>query len=120
MLISSLAVAAGGFLGAISRYTIAIGMSRIPLLSFPWATLIVNVAGSFLIGGLTGSLWIHSTAGLAFGTGFLGAFTTLATFKLEVWKLILDKQLGKAAGYVAITYIIGVTAAYAGFRLGSQ
>lgn len=118
MLLSSLAVAAGGFVGAVSRYAIAIGMKRVPLLTFPWATFIVNFTGSFLIGGLISSVWLHSIAGLAFGTGFLGAYTTFATFKLEVWKLIMEKRAGKAGGYLIITYFTGIIAASAGFMLG--
>jgi fluoride ion exporter CrcB/FEX len=49
-----LAVAAGGSLGSVARYLVAIGFGRLLGSKFPWGTLFINVSGSFLIGLFVG------------------------------------------------------------------
>jgi CrcB protein len=45
-----LAVAVGGAIGSVARYLVGIGSTKLFGLAFPWGTLIINIAGSFLIG----------------------------------------------------------------------
>ena len=83
-----LAVAAGGALGAVGRYLVMSQVGHWLGSGFPFATLVVNVAGSFLLG-----LLIEASA-LAWSpapelrallvVGVLGAFTTFSTFSLDV------------------------------------
>ena len=59
------AVAAGGALGSVARYLVGIGSGKLFGTDFPWGTLIINVAGSFLIGafaGLIAARWDLSQA----------------------------------------------------------
>lgn len=78
-------IAFGGFLGAISRYTIS--SSTIS----PNGTLIVNVMGSLLLGMMMYDYeylgYISQRTRLAFGTGFMGSFTTFSTFAVESYTL---------------------------------
>lgn len=102
-----IAVAAGGALGASARH----GVGRIALRAFgpdfPWATVIVNIAGSTLMGLFIGALVARSgtpeTARAFFAVGFLGAFTTMSTFSLDVVTLFERKAYAAAGGYAALS-----------------
>ncbi|MFB6169263.1 MAG: CrcB family protein [Haloferacaceae archaeon] len=87
------AVAVGGALGATSRF----GVGRL-LAAHPgrYATLAVNVAGSFALGVVVfGGL--DSTAALLFGTGFCGAFTTFSSFSVQTVDLWRDGRRAASA-----------------------
>ncbi len=85
----------GAAVGAGLRYWIGLLLSG---WSGGYATLAVNVLGSFLIGGLYGSasgrLW------LMMGIGFCGSLTTFSTFSWEVWELIRQHHYGRVIAYV--------------------
>ncbi len=86
-----LAVGAGGFIGAISRFYISTEVIKIFPDSIPMSTLFVNVTGSFLMGLLT-AIFLHFTPSevlKGFLTiGFLGALTTYSTFAMESYTLL--------------------------------
>lgn len=82
------AVAAGGALGAVTRYGVAQWLSHAAHKGeFPWATLLVNVVGTAILATLAGLSWsergLSPTANLLLGTGFCGALTTFSTFSVE-------------------------------------
>ncbi len=111
-------VGVGGFFGAICRFLLSQKWNR-PLPHFPYGTLVVNLAGAFLLGGLVGSslsekwLWL-------FGTGFLGAFTTFSTFSWETLQLFQHKQWRKFFLYLFLTYTLGILFALLGFLAGES
>lgn len=76
----------GGGLGSVVRYLLTRMMSS-PHLTFPWGTLTVNIAGSFLLGVILGcslkQTGMHQNTVLFLATGFCGGFTTFSTFALE-------------------------------------
>ena len=81
-------VLTGGSLGALLRYGVSLLAARLFGTGFPWGTLIVNLAGCFLIGlsfslADRGSNFMDPSVRLFFATGFLGALTTFSTFALE-------------------------------------
>lgn len=116
-------VALGGSLGAVSRYGISEWARRRLGDALPWGTLFVNVVGSLLLGLLLGlALREVGTRGhrAAFGTGFLGAFTTFSTFSNET---VLMYQQGKLTGAVlnvVLNLVAGIGAAIAGLWLASK
>lgn len=77
----------GGGLGAILRYGVGILAVRVWGASFPYGTLIVNLAGCLLIGIIFGlgerTELITPGMRLFLLTGFLGALTTFSSFALE-------------------------------------
>jgi CrcB protein len=113
-----LMVVLAGAVGTAARY--GIGLVVGPR-GFPWATLGINVTGSFLIGliltmGALGRLSPQTTTALA--VGFLGAFTTYSTFSWETLVLGRTNQVVLAVLYVLASVVLGWLAAAAGYRLG--
>jgi len=107
----------GGFFGALARYSVSQFVHSRMSATFPIATLFVNLLGAFLLGLIIGhgmgKFW-----GLLLGTGFMGAFTTFSTFKLEIIQLHAKRNWKGLAGYLAISYIGGILIAFAGIMLG--
>ncbi|EIJ78168.1 hypothetical protein PB1_11429 [Bacillus methanolicus PB1] len=111
-----LLVALGGFFGAVSRYFISRKLNGHNS-KIPFGTLTVNLLGSFLLGILIGKKLGEAVYAL-FGIGFMGAFTTFSTLKAETLQLFEQKKTIKAAFYLAITYIGGITAGFLGLLIG--
>lgn len=109
-------VGAGGFLGAASRYGIAQWAAKRIRSSLPAGTLIVNLLGSFLLGWIAG-LQVAELA-LFFGTGFMGAFTTFSTFKVEGLRFWQASRFKELILYYMISYTGGIALAFLGFLLG--
>jgi CrcB protein len=88
---------------------------------FPWGTLTVNIAGSFVMGVLVevmALVWSPSQELRALlAVGMLGAFTTFSTFSLDVVVLIQRGEIVPAAGYVLASVAMCVIGLYAGLRL---
>ncbi len=114
----ALQVAAGGALGSVSRYLTRAGFERLFASNFPYATLAVNVGGSFavgvlfvLLGGFSGesNRWAP-----LFLTGFLGGYTTFSAFSLDAWQLFHQGRVYESVLYVAGTVSLSLVAALAG------
>ena len=111
-------VAIGGFFGAISRFGMSNWIKGKYPSKFPIATLIINLLGAFLLGLIFGAnlsnLWR-----LLLGTGFMGAFTTFSTFKLENIQLLQTKGNWKILFlYIGLSYTLGILLAFIGIKLG--
>lgn len=111
-------VAAGGALGAATRYGVAVAAARWLGAGFPWGTLLVNVAGGFAMGLLVARAGPeHESLRLAIGVGFLGGFTTFSAFSLETVRL-MQHQPGLAMAYVLASVVLCVGACWVGLGLG--
>jgi len=115
--ITALAVAVAGAVGALARFlTDAVVQGRAPR-SFPAGTLTVNVLGSFVLGVATGLAWYHGLGGRAHavvGVGFCGAFTTWSSVTWETVRLAEDGLGGRALA----TMVGGVATALAAAATG--
>lgn len=111
-------IAVAGAAGALARY--GVGHALGPR-TFPWATLGVNIVGSFLLGfvlaGPIAERW-PGTPTTVVATGFLGAFTTFSTFAFESTDLLRDDRPLAAAVYVGVSVLAGLLAAALGYLLG--
>jgi len=122
-----LIVFVGAGIGGALRHGVNVASARLFGPSFPYGTLIVNVAGSFLIGLLAGYFayrpGIPQHARLFLTTGILGGFTTFSTFSLDAAVLMERHAYGLAVGYVAGSIAAGLAALFLGlavFRSAGQ
>ena len=116
-----LAIAIGGAIGAVGRHYVSVAMTMFMGHGFPWGTLVVNVAGSFLMGMLIETMalvWSPSLEMRALLTvGVLGAFTTFSTFSLDVATLYERGAPIILSIYVATSVGVSILALFAGLRL---
>jgi fluoride exporter len=80
-------------------------------------TLTVNVAGSAVLGVLLGSRNVSPAVLALVGTGFCGTLTTFSTFGYDVVRLVEQRAVGRAVGYLAASLVLGLGAAAAGYAL---
>lgn len=117
-MLNALAVGCGGFIGAVSRYMLALLINKHNAGGFPIATLIINIVGSFLIGLLSqlfSTLFPNNKKLLLFlTTGILGGFTTFSTFSLETVNLY---QNGDTI-YAVLNVVLSVLFCLVGVVLG--
>jgi CrcB protein len=116
-LTGSLLVAAGGAGGAWLRF---VAGRLIPAAQFPFATLAVNLTGSFAMGLLAG--WLARQGGgegarLLLGVGVLGGFTTFSAFSLEIVTLAQRGAIGAVALYILASLVGGVFGLFAGLAM---
>jgi CrcB protein len=115
-----LAVAAGGALGAVGRYVVIGRIGAWFGTGFPYGTLVVNIAGSFLLGlvvAVAADRIVDENALLFLGVGVLGGFTTFSTFALDVAYLAGRRARPAAAIYVMASVVLSIGAFAAGFAL---
>ncbi|MGH9214200.1 MAG: fluoride efflux transporter FluC [Acidimicrobiales bacterium] len=114
------AVGAGGALGSLARYEIALAVPTSPG-GFPWATWLVNVSGALALGVLATLVverWPPTRYVRAFaGVGVCGGYTTWSTFLVDTALLTRDRHVVVAVAYVAATMTAGLAAAVAGVWL---
>lgn len=118
MIRNILLIGLGGALGSILRYGTSwvIGPK-----SFPLATLLVNIVGSFIIGLIMAYCLKNESFSdnwkLFLATGICGGFTTFSTFSLENLQLLQNGKFTMAACYTLSSLLIGMVAVWAGFKL---
>ncbi len=116
-----MAVAIGGALGAVARWSLTGWVHATLGASFPTGTLIVNVTGSLAL-GVVASIADASVSTevlrSAIAIGFLGAFTTFSTFSLEAVRLIQDGEPERALAYIGVSVVLGLLAVWAGLEGG--
>ena len=116
-----LAIAFGGAVGALGRHFVNVGMVTFLGTGFLWATLTVNVVGSFLMGVLVHVFavsWPVSMEMRALLTvGGLGAFTTFSTFSLDVVFLYERGELLLAAVYIGVSVAASIGTLFLGLKI---
>jgi CrcB protein len=113
-----LAIAIGGTLGCWARYALTNLVQAIYGRDFPYATLSINVLGSFLMGFLfietVERLTVPPYVRIGVLTGFLGGFTTFSTFAMETLLFVEQGDGGKSLLYAALSLFLGLIAAFSG------
>ncbi|HMU10153.1 MAG TPA: fluoride efflux transporter CrcB [Ferruginibacter sp.] len=118
MLKNFLLVGLGGGLGSVLRYGTSLLLNS---KLFPWGTLAVNIAGSFIIGIVfalsTRQEPLSHNWKLFLATGICGGFTTFSAFSLENMGLLQSGKYGMAIAYIAASIFFGIAAAFIGYQL---
>ena len=111
-------IACFAVLGAWLRYGQNLAVQRLLGRAFPWATLSINVMGSFLIGLLSYTLVHGVPVSPALRTGVIvggiGTYTTFSTFSLETLLLVEDGQVLRGLAYVEASLALGLGAVFLG------
>ena len=121
-LIGAIVVGLGGFLGTLARYGLSGWVHRhLPLTTFPYATLMVNLLGCLVIGVIAGLVDFRKLFGPGFREiGILGGFTTFSTFGYETFLMIRDNEYLRAAANVGMHVILGVALVWLGYSLSTS
>ena len=111
-------VAVGGAVGSVGRYLVALALPRG---GFPFATLVVNVAGSFAIGLVL--RWAAQPGASAelrlfLATGLCGGFTTLSALSAETVTMLQEGAHGRALAYVTFTIVLSLAATVLALLVG--
>jgi fluoride exporter len=117
-----LAIAVGGAAGAVARHGVATLGATCCVSLVPWQTLVVNVAGSWILGILMSILpGTNVTPAVRAGLtiGFCGGLTTFSTFSLEAVTLARAGQVPLAAGYLVGSVLLATAGVMAGMMTGS-
>lgn len=119
-----LIVGIGGFLGSALRFKAGgLIVHHTAGWKFPLSTFLVNLAGCFLIGLLSGLVEKHHLVGgdgrLFLITGLLGGFTTFSAFGLETFYLVKTSAWQIALLNILLSVTVCILAVFVGERLGS-
>tara|TARA_B100001123_G_C15217509_1_gene989861 strand:- start:31 stop:408 length:378 start_codon:yes stop_codon:yes gene_type:complete len=120
-MITIIAIAMGGALGAVLRYVLGNQISLIFGTNFPFSILIINVIGSFFMGMAIESFNLFSLSneplGNFFTIGILGAFTTFSTFSLDALDLIMKNRISDAFLYISASVILAIGFLFLGIQV---
>lgn len=118
-----LLIALAGGVGAVARFTVDGALRSRFRTVIPWSTVVINIAGSALLGLLVG-LTLQGAEGRAveavLGIGFLGGFTTFSTASVETARLIHSGRWGRALVNALGTASLALLAAALGIAAGVQ
>jgi CrcB protein len=117
MIRSLLLVGAGGALGSIARYAVSMLFAHYAICSH-WATMLVNIIGSFLIGLLIPLL--SNGAHLFAVVGFCGGFTTFSTFSSQALQLFQTGERLTAMAYVAASVVVSIVMVLLGMYVAGR
>lgn len=114
----------GAGLGGMARYAMATFVDARLEPTFPLATFLINVTGSFVLGVIM-RMALHSDAvsvemRALLATGFCGGYTTFSTFSYETARQIETGEYRRAASYVGSSVIVALAATFAGFLVADQ
>jgi CrcB protein len=116
-----LAVAVGSALGGMLRYYLGGSVLSRLAGSFPLATFVINVTGSFIIGFfltlVAERISLSQHLRLAIAVGFVGAYTTFSTFEYETLRLSEERGMALALLNVTLSVVVGFAAVWGGMAL---
>jgi CrcB protein len=116
-----LIVAAGGAVGSVTRHLVGTASLKLFGSGFPVGTMLINIAGSFLMGVFIELLGLRFNGSeqlrLLVATGFLGGFTTFSAFSLDFMTLWQRGETFAALAYVGASVVLSLLAIAGGLAL---
>jgi CrcB protein len=118
------AVGVGAAAGGLARHYLATAIYARFGTGFPWATLLINISGSLLLGFIIqytlGTSGVSREMRLLLTTGFCGGYTTFSTFSFDAAALMEEGRYERAALYVSGSVLLALAGTFAGFALARQ
>ena len=117
-------VGLGSTIGGVARYLVSLALQSIP--GLPWATLFVNVTGSFVIGfyatlsGPDGRLFASTQQRQFVMTGICGGYTTFSSFSLETFRLLQSGHGTSALLNIVVSVVGWLVAVWLGHVLAHR
>jgi len=124
--VTALLVVLGAAVGAPLRYLVEVVVRwwlRSDDDAFSWGMLVVNLAGSAVIGALAGATAGRPGTGAVtalVGTGFCGALTTYSAFSYETVRLLETRRVGSAVAYALGSLAAGTALCWAGWAVATS
>jgi fluoride exporter len=119
-----LLIGLAGALGTLARYFVGVYAGRSLGTGFPYGTLIVNVAGCFLIALVSqlalSTTLVSPTMRLTLTTGFMGGFTTYSSFNYETTSLLRERAWAVGAMNIGVTMVGCFVAGLLGLALARR
>ncbi len=123
---SYIAVALGSIVGGVARFLVSVLFLSQFGNGFPWATLFVNVTGSFIIGfyaaltGPDGRLFVSPRQRQFVMVGICGGYTTFSAFSLETLRLVQSGDIPGASVNLIVSVVGWLTAVWLGHALATR
>jgi CrcB protein len=121
MIKNFLIIGLGGAVGSMLRYAVQKIFQAQSAIAFPTGTLLVNIAGCFIIGILwsmvSRTLTWNEEMKLLLMTGFCGGFTTFSAFTLEGIGLLKENKTALFLIYLTASVVGGLIATFIGIRI---
>ena len=113
-----------GTLGTLARYALQGLVQQRTGSTFPSGTLVVNLLGCFLLGGIAEYALTHLTIPpewrIGITVGFFGAFTTFSTFSWETARMLQDGEWRRATTYILASVVGGLVAVFFGMKIAER
>jgi fluoride exporter len=110
-----------GAVGTLARYGLQGIVQERAGATFPYGTLVVNLVGCFLLGGIAEYALTHLTIPpewrIGITVGFFGAFTTFSSFSFETVRLLQDGEWLRGSVYVLVSVLGGLACVFFGMRI---
>ena len=113
-------VGIGGALGSIARYAMVLAFADFAPTTFPVGTVVVNILGSTLIGGLAGLAStrhaLNPDLALFLMVGVCGGYTTFSSFSLQTFELLRTGRAAQAIANVIVSVLVCLVATTLAYR----
>ena len=119
-------VALGGAIGSVARFWCSGLVANALGQPFPWGTLVVNIAGSLVIGftatltGPDGRMFVPSDVRTFIMVGICGGYTTFSSFSLQTLALMQDGEWFQAGGNVVLSVVLCMVSVWIGHVLAAS
>jgi fluoride exporter len=126
LLVTYLVIGLGSALGGLARYGEGLLAAALWGSSFPSGTILINILGSFVIGGFAtltgpdGRIYVGSLGRQFVMIGVCGGYTTFSSFSLDSLKLLQQGRPVAAGANIALSLVLCLAAAWLGHGLAQR
>lgn len=126
LLLTYLVIGIGSALGGVARYGFGLAAAALWGHGFPWGTILINILGSFVIGGFAtltgpdGRLYVGPLGRQFVMVGLCGGYTTFSAFSLESLELLQQGRGAAALANIALSLVLCLLAVWLGHAIAQK